>query len=412
MARNEEGKSPKGARQVKETIRDGILQKMKDETASTTAPAQAAPPRVAAATDDAALIGATHTVRKKIDTQAVSIFLRQMSILLGAGIPLSRCLQILLNRTRQPEFRDVLSQVMQDVEKGEQLWIAMGRWPQVFNAMVVNIIRTGEESGSLVRVTNYLAEYRDREEEMLRSVQKSVSYPLFLLILAIVVVLILITTVIPIFAEQYTAANIELPWPTKVLIGISGIMTNFWLVAVLVVVLGYLVYRRANQRGGLKPWLDRFRLALPIFGRVLTNIYTVQFASMMSILMRAGLPMMRTLELVKKTMTNTQFNEAFADIKNHVERGRTLEEAFSRHSVFPPLVHDLVTVGEETGTMPDVLEQVANIYQKEVDHETAIMGTLLEPVLIVTLGLIIGFVALAMFMPYFNMVGVVFAGTP
>lgn len=396
--------------QVRESIKETILQKMKDDASSAVPPpkakAEPAPrPTLAAPADDP--IGPTRFVRRKVDGKTTSVFLRQMSILLGSGVPLSRCLSILLSRARSSEFREVLTHVMQDVERGEQLWVALGRFPQVFNTMVVNVMRTGEESGSLVKVTNYLSEYRDREEEMLRTVQRSITYPLFLLILAIAVVLVLITTVIPIFARQFAIAKVPLPWPTKVVVGLSETLTNFWLMGLVVAGLGYLIYRRANQRGGVKPWLDRVRLVTPIFGRILTNVYVVQFSSMMAILMRAGLPMLRTLDLIQRTMDNTLFNEAFADIKDNVERGRTLQESFARHAVFPPMVHDLIAVGEDAGTMPDVLDQIAEIYQKEVDHETAIIGTLLEPILIVGLGLVIGFIALSVFWPYVEMVKVI-----
>jgi type IV pilus assembly protein PilC len=395
------------ARQLRQSIKDSLMQKMQEGKRETPAPeARPAPPPV----DDSPVVVAPEAkrrLRRRVDQRSVSLFLRQLGILLSSGVPLARAMDLLVARTRQKELRNALANVRQDVERGDQLWVAMGRHPAVFNPTVVNVVRTGEESGSLVRVLSYLADYRDREDEMVRNVQRSITYPLFLLILAIGVVLILITAVIPFFGRQFAAAGVKLPWPTQVVLGISGILTNFWLVIIIVGGAGYLVYRKANQGGGMRVWLDRLRLSMPLFGRILTDIYVVQFSSMMTILMRAGLPMRRTLELVQNTMSNVLFHDAFADIRESVERGRTLQESFQRHAVFPPMVLDLIAVGEDAGTMPDVLEQVASVYQKEVDHETAIMGTLLEPTLIVGLGFVIGFIALATFLPYIQMFAVI-----
>ncbi|MCB1152068.1 type II secretion system F family protein [bacterium] len=415
------GAKKKTSDDVSATIKDSIMAKMAEEQTSArpaespsassapaeSRPAAAAAPRLERTPTYSAPRSGARMVRRKVDAREIGIFLRQVSILLSAGVPLARALQTLINRTRNHDFRIVLSEILQDVEKGEQFWVALSKHPQLFDSMVVNVIRTGEESGSLVRVTTYLANYRDREAEMVRNAQRAVTYPLFVAVIAIAVLIVVIVAVIPGFATQFAAANVELPWPTKILVNLSSILTNAWLILFVFGGLGYLFYKNIERRGGIKPAVDRFKLSIPIFGHILTNIYTVQFASMMSILMKAGLPMLRTLDLVQETQSNHQFHEAFAQIRDNVERGRSLQESFAVHTVFPPMVQDLVAVGEDAGTMPEVLDQLADIYQKEVDHETAMMSSLLEPIFISAMGLVVLFIVVAIFMPYVGMIKVI-----
>jgi len=279
----------------------------------------------------------------------------------------------------------------------------MGRHPKFFNAMAVNVIRTGEESGSIMPSMKYLANYRDREADMVRSVERAVTYPLFLLVMAIGLVFVLITMIIPMFAEQFAQAKVPLPWPTKLVFGLSEILGNIYIIVIILAIVGYIIYKKVDLSKGVAPMWDRIKIRLPIFGRILVNIYTVQFATMMALLLKSGLPLTKTIELVKDTMSNTLFKRAFAYIKANIERGRTLNESLADVKVFPPIVMDMIAVGEEAGSLPEILEQVAETYQKEVDHDTAVIGTLLEPIMIVGLGLVVGFIAISVFMPYFKM---------
>ncbi|MBZ0272427.1 type II secretion system F family protein, partial [bacterium] len=349
---------------------------------------------------------------RRTPPREVNTFLRQLSTMLSSGIPLSRGLEVLTERTRDQKLRGAIARVLDDVERGSQFWSALARHPELFNPMTVNIIRTGEESGSLVKVMDYLATYRDREEDMARMVQRAVTYPMIILIIALGVMLLVLTTIIPQFAVQYSRAQVELPWPTRLIINFSEAATNVGLVFFVLVAFGIWIYRRSDQVGGIKNFVDRMKLKLPVFGRVLTNIYTVQFSAMLAILLKAGLPMPRALDLVRDTMPNVLFKDAFAFVKDSIEKGRTLNESFQPIDVVPPLVKDMVAVGEEAGTLPLVLDQITAIYQKDVDHETAMMGELIEPFLILGLGVIAGFIAISIFWPYVKMVQVVGAPTP
>lgn len=393
---------------VKDTIKDTIIKKMQTDQEATT---DEATPFTPVKMEEEEIIapprGRYRSGKRKSATDEVSFFLRQLSILLSAGITLSKSLHILVKRVRNDDLHAALEKVIRDVESGAQFWSALSEHPKFFNSMAVNVIRTGEESGSLIRVVNYLASYRDRESEMMRSVQKSVTYPLFLMILSIAVILVLVTTVIPMFASQFAEAGVALPWPTRFLIGLSATLTNFWLIVFVIGGGGYWIYRQSKNQAGFWKLVDRVKISLPIFGKILTHIYTVQFASMMSILLNAGLSVPKSLELVGETMSNSLFRDAFHYVRANIVKGRSLFESFLPLTLFPPLVQDMVSVGEESGSLPVVLDQLAEIYKKEVDYETAIIGTLIEPVLIVGLGLVVGFIALAMFMPYFKMITII-----
>jgi type IV pilus assembly protein PilC len=389
-------KKPSG-KQVKDSITESIIMKMRDEGSGE--------PEQPTAQESSSWEPPIEfkPSAKRATAKEVNFFLRQMSVLLSASVPLMRALKVLADRVRSTDFRVTLVDVMAEVEKGSQLWAAMSKHPAYFNAMMVNVIRTGEESGSLVSAMKYLANYRDRESEMLRSVERAVTYPLFMLVLAIGLVFVLITLVIPVFAEQFKAANVDLPWPTAFVFGLSETLTNFWAIVIGLGLIGYLIYKKADFSAGFIPWWDRIKLRMPIFGKIMINIYTVQFATMMSLLIRNGLPLLRTLDLVRATMVNSKFKKAFDHVRANVERGRPLSDSLREVNVFPLIVVDMIAVGEEAGSLPEVLDQVADNYQKEVDHDTAVVGTLVEPILIVSLGGAVGFIAIAMFLPYFKM---------
>ena len=394
----------KGEKTVRDTIQESIRAKMQEESYEESRPRKR--------TD---FVEDYHPRKPRFNfvssakgnIRTVNFFLRQMSFLLTAGIALTRALTILANRVKDRKFRMTLMDIIDDVEKGMPFWEALGQHPGYFNQMIVNVIRTGEESGNIVESLEYLSNYRDREEDIVRSVQKAITYPLFLLVLAMGVVLVLITTVIPMFAEVFRDSNVELPWPTRLVFGLSGTLNNVWLKLFLVAVLIYLIWKLVNRNESLRATWDRIKLRIPVFGDILVNIYSSQIATMMSLLLSSGVPILKTIDLVKATIDNMVINDAFVYVRQHVERGRSLSGALSEVGVFPDYFMDMIAVGEETGSLPGVLDQVATIYQKEVDHDTAIIGTLLEPVLIIGLGLVVGFIALSTFLPYVNMLSII-----
>lgn len=400
-------KKKAAAKSVKDTIQETIVMKI-DQEEKTAEPEKG--PRVIednAYEWDESDSEVPMKKNKKASSKDVTFFLRQMSILLSAGVPLMRALKILTNRSRNSDFRAALMDVMQSVEKGTQLYAAMAKHPKYFNTMLVNVVRTGEESGNLPTALSYQANYRDRESEMFRSVEKAVTYPMFLLILAIGLVFVLITMVIPVFAKQFAEANVVLPWPTRVVFGLSETLTNFWIVLIVLGAAAYFIYKKVDFSKGVGSLKDKMLLRAPIFGKILVNIYTVQFATMMSLLLRSGLPLIKALDLVQATMLNTLYKRGFRKVRMNVERGRTFHESLAAVKIFPPIVLDMLAVGEEAGLMPEVLDHIAESYQKEVDYDTAVIGTLLEPIMIVSLGVVVGFIAIAMFMPYFKLASIV-----
>ncbi|MFN7953054.1 MAG: type II secretion system F family protein [bacterium] len=397
---------------VADSIRQTLAAKTADELpgagvggASSAAPPPPPPP--SAASSNAAPSNPFARSSRKPDPEVVNVFLRQLSVLLSAGIPLMRALQILSTRSESAEFRASLTEVMTDVERGIQLWAALAKHPRWFNNMIVSVIRTGEESGSLVKVIDYLANYRDRESDTKRTLSKAVTYPLIVFVLAIAVVLVLLVFVIPVFKDQLEMNSADLPTITRIVFGFSNAVTNAWAWIVLSLLVAYLVFLQARKRGGFKPLLHRIEVHLPIFGPILTNIYTVQFSTMMSILLQAGVPLLKTLDLVGEAIPNILFQDAFRYIRGNVERGRTLHESFLPFRFLPSLVLDMVAVGEESGRMPEAMAAVASHHQREVDYQTAVVGTLVEPLLLGFMGVVVLFVALSMFLPYFRLIQVV-----
>jgi type IV pilus assembly protein PilC len=393
-------KKPKG-KAMRDIIQESIDSKTKEDAVKAAPPAPAAVEPVVAPPP----FGDRPARRARGAANDINFFLHQLGVTLNSGLPLARALRILGPRVHHAGFRAAVAEVTDDVERGAQFWAALGKHPAYFNKMAVNIIRSGEESGTLVAAIDYLAGYRDREEDAVRAIQRAITYPLFLLIVVLGVVLLLTTLVIPMFAQQFKATGMTLPFPTRVVLNISSVMTNFWLLVAVFVVAGYIIYRRMDFSAGLAYAVDRVKIRLPIFGPILVKIYTTQFATMTALLLKSGMPVLRALDLVRETLRNGVFRNALLYTKTQVEKGRRLAESLAESKTFPPIVSDMVAVGEDAGSLPIVLEKVAETYQKEVTHDTAIIGTLLEPMLIIILGLVVAFVAFSLIMPYFKLAG-------
>lgn len=345
---------------------------------------------------------------KTIGVDAVSLFCRQLSTLVDVGIPLLKCLQILQQRTSHPKLQSIIQSLSQDIEQGNAFSTALEKFPKVFSPFFINMTKVAEKGGNLDESLKIVADVMEKEELMKQKVRDALLYPVVTLLVGLFVVGILLVVVIPMFGDLYSRQDFDLPWPTKVLLSI-GDPKVFWVWLLLIggVILFLFAYGKSPESKG---FYDRFKLKLPVFGSLFTRLYVSRFSRNFGTLIRGGVPMLRSLDVVKETSENMVLEEAIDKTIQHVERGGRLEQPLRDADIFPDVVVDMIAIGEEAGKLDLMLFKVADLYDGEIDRSINTLASSLQPILIVVLGFLTAFIAAAMFWPYFKMARVLGAG--
>ena len=334
----------------------------------------------------------------------VSVFSRQFATMIAAGLPLVQCLQTLALQAERKRFQDIVAKVASDVEAGATLSEAMGRHPNVFNELYVNLVHVGETGGVLDSMLSRLSTYLEKAQALRHRVQMAIVYPVLVVVVAILVVTFLMIFVIPIFAAFFTKSGVPLPLPTRIVIGMSNAVANYWYLILLGALgLGFLFrtwYRTESGRLAV----DRFLLKAPIFGPLLRKIAVARFTRTLSALLGGGVPIIDALRITAKTAGNRVIEDAVMDARERVTAGQTLGERLRESRVFPPMVVQMVAVGEQTGALDNMLAKVADYYEDEVDVAVAGLTSLLEPIMIVFLGVVVGGIVISIYLPIFQVV--------
>jgi type IV pilus assembly protein PilC len=341
----------------------------------------------------------------KVPAQQVAIFTRQFSVMIDAGLPLVQCLEILGSQQENKVFKRGLLQIRQDVESGSSLADAMRKHPKVFNDLYTNMVAAGEAGGILDTILQRLAAYIEKAVKLNSQVKSAMIYPVAVISIAIIVVAIILWKVIPVFAALFAGLGAELPLPTKVVIALSNFIASFWWLIGLVIV-GLVVFiKQYHQTYKGKRVLDAIALKLPVFGMLLRKIAVARFCRTLSTLTASGVPILDGLQITAKTAGNAIVEDALMATRKSVEEGKTISEPLSDTDVFPPMVVQMIGVGEQTGALDAMLSKIADFYEDEVDTAVAGLMKLLEPVLIAFLGVAIGGIVIAMYMPMFTLIG-------
>lgn len=338
-----------------------------------------------------------------INSSDLSLFCRQMNTLCRAGIPITMALSQLAESTRDPFFSQILWELVGDIESGQNLASAMKRHPEIFPRLMIGLIQVGETSGKLDETFLQLTQYFELEEINKKRVQSTLRYPTFVFISIIVAVIIVDIYVIPSFAKVFTTAHIELPWATKVLIGISAFTLHYWVYLLFLLgtaIWGLIYYLRTPQ--GKLAW-DRYKLKIPIIGVILEKILIARCAKTFAIMVQAGVPPVESIELVAGAFDNAYACQQILSMRNILERGEGITRAASNSKLFPPLVLQMLAVGEETGTVDKMLQEIALYYEREIDYELKRLGDTLEPVMLIALATLIMILALAVYGPIWGM---------
>ena len=331
------------------------------------------------------------------------VFMRQMATMVGAGLPLTRALEIMEQQIGNPSFRRIISQVKVSVESGATLSDSFRQAGEVFDDITLNLIEAGESSGNLDVILTKLALELEESKKLNDKLRGALIYPVIILVVIVAVVALLMFILVPSMAEIYSEFGADLPWVTTFLINLSNFTVKFWwavLTTITVVIFGTKAYidTPAGRRNK-----DKIILKMPIVGIIVSKMQLSQFTRILALLLSSGLPIIKALELTSQSLSNQMFREVVMESRNDIEKGGSLAIPIARSEYFPLLVSSMIAVGEETGELDNVLNKVAEYYKDEVDVATSNMSTVLEPLFLIVMGLVIAFIALAVYMPMFQL---------
>jgi len=341
-----------------------------------------------------------------VKSKDLAIFTRQFSVMIDAGLPLVQCLEILGAQQPDKGFQKIIAAVRTDVEQGATLQTALSKHPKAFNDLYVNMVGAGEAGGILDLILQRLSGYIEKAVKLTGKVKGAMTYPITVIVIAVAVVAIIMIKVIPVFSQMYEGMGSSLPYPTIVCIAISHIIINYWYLVVgltALVVVGIKQYYK-TQTGHLV--LDTFILKIPVVGEMLRKVAVARFCRTLGTLTSSGVPILEGMDITARTAGNMVIQNAILKAREAVEQGRNIAGPLAETKVFPPMVIQMVGVGEATGALDAMLSKVADFYEDEVDNAVAAMTAMMEPLVIAILGGIIGFIVVAMYMPIFNLANV------
>jgi type IV pilus assembly protein PilC len=345
--------------------------------------------------------------KKGVSVKDLSVFTRQFATMVNAGLPLVQCLDVLARQQTKPHMKQVVSQVMLDVEGGATLAEGLGRAPQVFSDLYVNMIAAGEAGGILDTILQRLAVFMEKADALQRKIKGALTYPTIVLVVATGACTFMLIGVIPVFAKMFSDFGGELPAPTRVVMGMSTFLTHNWYYLIAVGVVLVIAYKRvrANNRG--EYLTDKLFLRVPIIGNVLRKGAVSRFTRTLGTLIGSGVPILQGLEITSKTAGNRVLQEAIENVSKSISEGNTIAEPLKASGVFPPMVVQMIGIGEQTGALDEMLSKVADFYDDEVDAAVEALTAAIEPIMIVVMGTMVGGMLVAMYLPMFKMASVV-----
>ena len=343
----------------------------------------------------------------RIKTRDIVIFTRQFATMINAGLPLVQSLNILAAQTENKALAEVTRSVVYDVESGNTLADAFSKHPKAFSALYVNMVAAGEAGGILDTILLRLATFLEKNDALVRKVKGAMIYPGVIISVAMVAIVILLIFVIPTFQGMFASANMELPLPTRIVIGMSNFLTHFWW-AILAVIGGAVFAIRsyyASPSGRLQ--IDAMLLKAPVLGDVIRKSAVSRFTRTLGTLVSSGVSILEGLEITAKTAGNQVVHNAVMESRQSIAGGETIAAPLEKSKVFPPMVISMIAVGEQTGGLDEMLSKIADFYDEEVDVAVSALLSLMEPAMIVVLGVIVGGMVIAMYLPIFDMMNAV-----
>ncbi|MCK5286911.1 MAG: type II secretion system F family protein [Thermodesulfovibrionia bacterium] len=335
----------------------------------------------------------------------IVVFTRQFATMIDAGLPLVQALEILTKQTENKSLAKVIGKIKDDVEGGSTFADALKKHPRMFSELYANMVAAGEAGGILDTILTRLAQYIEKAMKLKKKVKGAMIYPSVIVSVALLVIVVIMIFVVPTFARMFAQLGGILPLPTRLIIGISGFLGGIGGVIILACIIGIMIaFTQARRTEKGKTIIDAFLLKLPIFGILLRKVAIAKFTRTLGTLVGSGVPILDSLDITAKTAGNKVVEHAVYDVKKAVAEGKTLAEPLTQVKVFPPMVTQMISVGESTGAVDNMLNKIADFYDDEVDNSVSNLTSMMEPVIMVFLGGTIGFIVVAMYLPIFKLI--------
>ncbi|MCD6386475.1 type II secretion system F family protein [Candidatus Sumerlaeota bacterium] len=342
-------------------------------------------------------------IAHRIRLKHIVVFTRQLATLIDAGLPILRSLYILEEQVESVIFKEKIKQIAKDIEGGSSLSEALAKHPKVFDKLYVNMVRAGEIGGVIEAILNKIAEFLEKRQALRGKIRSAMMYPVTVLVLATIIVTFILLKIIPKFQEIFSSLGAEhLPKLTEILIQASWIISHraYYVIAGVIVLI--LIYKKINSTRGGRYVFDSIKLKLPVFGDLFLKNSIVRFAGTLATLITSGVPILQALDIVRESSGNEVIARCMEKVYQSVKDGETIHEPLRQAKIFPPLVYHMVAVGEETGAIDHMLNKVAEAYEREVEDTVNALASILEPLMIVCLGALVGFIVIALYLPLFT----------
>jgi type IV pilus assembly protein PilC len=342
--------------------------------------------------------------KKKVKLKELSIFSRQFATMINSGLPILRALSILSDQTNNKELARVLGECRIDIEQGSSLSAAIQKHPKVFNNLFVSMVKSGETGGSLDSVLLRLADMIENEVKLRGKIKSAMTYPIAVVALVSLIMSGMLLFVVPQFKSIYAQLGGSLPLPTRVLLMFSDVFKKYWYIVIAAIFGGRFFLRRWKATPKGRESIDAFKLRVPVFGSLFHKTALARFAGTLGMLLRSGVPILQALDIVSDTVNNKVISKAVDDVQSSVREGESMAKPLAKHKVFPPMVVQMLAVGEETGQVDVMLEKVSMFYNQEVEASVDALTSLIEPLLIAVIGGAVGAAVIALYMPMFNII--------
>jgi type IV pilus assembly protein PilC len=339
----------------------------------------------------------------KVKLKDLAIFTRQFATMLSSGLPILRCLSILSEQTQSDRLRDLLIEIRDQVEKGESLSEAFARHEE-FPPIMVSMVRAGEVGGFLDTTMLQIAESLEADVKLRGKIKAALTYPVAVAVIAVLITVGMLIFIVPVFESLFSEFGGSLPLPTQILVNASELIKNplFFVPVLAILIGGFLWYRKNKNKPGVRRVVDPLKFRIPVFGKLFQKVALARFTRNFSTLLHAGVPILTTLDIVGETSGNVVITDAVRDVKESVRQGTGIAKPLTEHPVFPEMVVQMIAVGEDTGALDAMLRKISDFYDQEVEATTEQLMALLEPIMIVVLGSVVGGMIIAMYMPIFQ----------
>ena len=363
---------------------------------------------------DLIIISIEETAKKRpmsmggsVKLEEIVIFSRQLATMVDSGIPLVQALDILCEQIEKPVFRNILAKIKDDIETGSSLSDAFARHPAVFSTLYVNMVRAGESSGALDDILDRLATYLEKSNTLQRKVKSSLIYPAVVVTMAILITLVMLIKVIPTFKGIFVMLGGELPFPTRVLIFVSDTIRGMFVYVASGIAIGVFALKRYMRTRQGRENFDKMLLSMPVLGPLFRKVAVAKFTRTLATLIKSGVPILVSLEIVGKTAGNTVIEKAVESVRTGIKEGENIADPLAKSKAFPPMVVRMIKVGEQTGELEKMLTKIADFYEDQVDAAVSGLTSLIEPLIIGFMGIVIGGIVIAMFLPVFKLTEII-----